>query len=231
MNFQACCLRRLITGKFPVLWFLLAGVSGPARGTDLIDQWVAAQTNLHTWSAQVVETRNIRTFSQPLVSTGQVWVAIPDHFRWELGRPPQTIAVRQPAELTIVYPRLKRVEQYPLQGETTGPWKDALALLDASFPQSRAKLEAQFQILSVTQTNGIATLALQPRSSAARKFIARVQIGFHTGDFSPASAELTFSDGSSLHNEFDHGQANPALDPSLFSPKIEPDFTVVQPVK
>ena len=231
MSFQARFVRRWITGMIPVLCFFLAGAGGLARGADLIDQWIVAQTNLHTWSAEVVETRHIKTFSQPLVSTGRVWVAIPDHFRWELGHPPQTIAVRQPAELTIIYPRLKRAEQYPLQAETTGPWKDALALLDASFPQSRAKLEAQFQIQSVTQTNGVATVSLQPRSSAARKFIARVEVAFHTDDFSPASAELIFGDGSSLHNEFNHGQANPSLDSSLFSPKIEPDFTVVQPAK
>jgi len=215
----------------PVLGFLLLCVSGPVYGEDLVDQWIKAQANLHTWSAQVIETRNIKTFSQSLVSTGQVWVAIPDHFRWELGQPPQTIAVREPAELTIIYPRLKRVEKYPLQGEINGPWKDALALLDASFPQSRAKLEAQFQIRSVTQTNGVATLSLQPRSSAARKFIGRVEIGFHTGDFSPAFAELVFGDGSSLRNDFNHGQANPALDSSMFAPKIDPSFTVVHPAK
>jgi len=47
----------------------------------------------------------------------------------------------------------KRVEKYPLNQNQTGPWRDVLALLDASFPRSRAELEAHFRVLSVVQTN------------------------------------------------------------------------------
>ena len=211
------------------LLFILPGV--PARCADLLDQWIAAQTNLHTWTADIVQTRNFKTLAEPLVSTGKVWIAVPDRFRWELGQPPQTIALRQPAELTIVYPRLKRVEKYPLLTGQTGPWRDALALLDASFPRSRTNLEAQFQILALTQTNGIAELSLQPRSAAARKFIARLEISFRADDFSPVGTALTFSDGSSLSNVFSHPVLNPPLDPQLFEVKMEPDYTVVEPLK
>jgi outer membrane lipoprotein-sorting protein len=211
------------------LLFILPGV--PTRAADLLDRWIAAQTNVHTWTADIVQTRNFKTLSQPLVSTGKVWIAVPDRFRWELGQPPQTIALRQPAELAIVYPRLKRVEKYSLQAGQTGPWRDALALLDASFPRSRTNLEAQFQILALTQTNGVARLELQPRSAAARKFIARLEISFRTDDFSPVGTALTFSDGSGLCNEFSHSAVNPPLDSQLFEIKMEPDFTVVEPLK
>lgn len=211
------------------LWLLLAG--GPGRAADLVDQWIGAQTNLHTWSAKIVETRVYKTLSQPLVSTGAVWVAVPDRFRWELGQPPQTIAIRQPDELTIIYPRLKQAEKYPLRADQPGPWKDALALLDASFPRSRTNLETQFQIQGLAQTNGVATLSLRPRRAAARKFVAGLAISFRTDDFSPVATELTFSDGSSLRNDFSGGVVNPPLAPELFSVTLGSDFTVVQPLK
>ena len=147
---------------------------GPIR--KFLDQWIAAQTNLHTWSADVVETRALKTLSQPLVSTGKVWVAMPNQFRWELGQPAQTIALRQPDQLFIIYPRLKRVEKYPLTGNQTGPWRDALALLDASFPRNRADLDSRFQLLSVIQTNAIIQVRLQPRSQAARKFMSEISV-------------------------------------------------------
>jgi outer membrane lipoprotein-sorting protein len=217
--------------KHVVLAGLFLWLKVSAGAADLVDEWIAAQTNLRTWTADIVQTRNFKTLSQPLVSNGKVWVAIPDRFRWELGQPPQTIALRQPAELMIVYPRLKRVEKYPLQAAQKGPWKDALALLEASFPRSRTNLEAQFQILALTQTNGVANLALQPRSAAARKFIARLEISFRVDDFSPVGTALTFSDGSSLSNEFSHSVVNPPLAPELFEVKLEPDFTVVEPLK
>jgi len=178
-----------------------------------------------------VQTRSFKTLAQPLVSNGKVWVAMPDRFRWELGQPAQTIALRQPSALTIIYPRLKRAEKYSLSAGQTGPWKDALALLEASFPRSRTNFESQFQILALTQTNGVANLTLQPRSSAARKFVARLEISFRANDFLPVSTALVFSDGSSLRNEFSHSVLNAPLEPQLFEVKLEADFTIMEPGK
>jgi outer membrane lipoprotein-sorting protein len=221
--------------NLPFAWlclaFSLAAMTAQAQSEKLLDQWIAAQTNLHTWSADVVETRALKTLSQPLVSTGKVWVAMPNRFRWELGQPAQTIVLRQPDQLFIIYPRLKRVEKYPLNGNSSGPWRDALALLDASFPRSRADLDSHFQLLSVIQTNGIIQLRLQPRSQAARKFMSEISVGVHTNDFSPASTELKFSDGSIMRNDFSHGIINPPLDASLFETNSDTNFTVVEPLR
>jgi outer membrane lipoprotein-sorting protein len=221
--------------SFPVAWFCLAfslvAMTAGAQSDKLLDQWIAAQTNLLTWSADVVETRALKTLSQPLVSTGKVWVAMPNRFRWELGQPAQTIALRQPDQLFIIYPRLKRVEKYPLNGNQSGPWRDALALLDASFPRNRAELDSHFRLLSVIQTNAIVQVNLQPRSQAARKFMSEISVTVHTNDFSPASTELRFSDGSIMRNEFTNGIINPPLKASLFESKFDTNFTVVEPLR
>jgi outer membrane lipoprotein-sorting protein len=209
----------------------LAALAAGAQSSELLDRWIAAQTNVHTWTADLIQTRSIKTLSQPLVSTGRVWVAVPDRFRWELGRPAQTIALRQPEQLLIVYPRLKRVEKYPLKNAQPGPWKDALALLEAAFPRSRAELEAQFQIVSLAETNAVACLALQPRSGLARKFVTGLEIRFRSDDFSPVSTALTFSDGSGMRNDFTNAVANPKLEEGVFEARIEPGFTVVEPLK
>jgi outer membrane lipoprotein-sorting protein len=213
------------------LAFSLAAATAQAQSEKFLDQWIAAQTNLHTWSADVVETRALKTLSQPLVSTGKVWVAMPNHFRWELGQPAQTIALRQPDQLFLIYPRLKRVEKYPLVGNQPGPWRDALALLDASFPRSRAELESHFQLLSVIQTNATIQLTLQPRSQAARKFMNEISVAVHTNDFSPASTELKFSDGSSMRNDFTNGVINPPLNAWLFETNFDTNFTIVEPLQ
>jgi outer membrane lipoprotein-sorting protein len=164
------------------------------------------------------------------VSTGKVWVALPDRFRWELGQPPQTIALRQPSQLLLIYPRLKRVEKYPLQGQQPGPWRDALALLDASFPRSRAELESHFLVKSVAPTNSIVCVTLQPRSASARKFMTEIQVCFRLGDFSLVSTDMRFSDGSDMRNEFTHSVLNAPLSEDCFDAKIEPDFTIVEPL-
>ena len=53
-----------------------------AEPPPFLDTWLAAQTNIHTWTADAIQTRSIKTFAQPLVSTGKVWVVTPNHFRW-----------------------------------------------------------------------------------------------------------------------------------------------------
>jgi outer membrane lipoprotein-sorting protein len=156
---------------------------------------------------------------------------MPDRFRWELGQPAQTIALRQSNQLSIIYPRLKRVERFPLDGEQTGPWKDALALLDASFPRSRAELESRFRILSVEQTNATVQVGLQPKSEFARRFMTELLITFHAQDCSPAAAELRFTDGSRMRNEFLNAVPNTPMSDALFETKLEPDFTVVEPAR
>ena len=198
---------------------------------DVLDRWFAAQTNIHTWSADLVQTRTLKVLAQPLVSTGKVWLATPDRFRWELGQPAQTIALRQPDQLFIIYPRLKRVEKYPLGDKQVGPWKDALALLEASFPRHRAELESRFRVLSVAQTNSIVQLTLQPKSASARKFMAEIQISFHATDCLPTATELRFSDGSSMRSEFTNAVLNAPISKELFEAKFDPEFVVVEPAR
>jgi outer membrane lipoprotein-sorting protein len=210
---------------------MAATVSHAADPSGLLDCWFTAQTNLQTWSADLTQTRSLKVLSQPLVSTGKVWVAVPNRFRWELGQPAQTIALRQPDQLFLIYPRLKRAEKYSLDGAPPGPWKDALALLEASFPRSRADLESHFRVLSVTQTNSIVQVALQPKSASARKFMTEIQVSFRTNDFSLTATELKFSDGSSMRSDFTNPLLNAPLDEGLFGAKLDPDFTVVEPLR
>jgi len=158
-------------------------------------------------------------------------VAAPDRFRWELGQPPQTIAIRQPTELYLLYPRLKRAEKYALAPDKAGPWREALALLEASFPSSRAQLESRFTVLSVSHSNQVAQVVLQPKSSFARKFMAEIRVGFSLDDFSPTCTELKFSDGSTMRNDFSSSRINMTLAPGLFEPELPPGTSVVEPGK
>lgn len=196
----------------------------------LVTSWLAAQTNLHTWSADFVQTRRLKSLTEPLTARGHVWFAAPNRFRWELGQPPQTIAVRTANDLLILYPHLKRVERYPLTGTQTGPWRDALAMLDAGFPRSQKALEARYRVLSDTVTNQVCQLALEPRSAGARRIMPRLEIDFDTNDFSLHGTELQFSDGSTLRNDFTNIVLNPRLDMKLFSPSIPKDYEVVEPL-
>jgi outer membrane lipoprotein-sorting protein len=227
------CCRAALTAKLRRgLWILpcLAATIVQAQNYEAqFNNWFAVQTNMQSWSAHFTQTRTLVAFSQPLVSTGKVWVE-PGQFRWELGQPPQTIVVRKPDELIIFYPRLKRAEIYELNQIPNGPIKDAMALLDVSLPRSKAELEKNFQLVSATVTNSILQMTLQPRSVSARQFVHAMIIGFHTNDYLIADSEMEFADGSRLLNDFSHVVLNQPISPALFETNIPPDYTVEEPL-
>jgi outer membrane lipoprotein-sorting protein len=214
---------------FLILLFLTAGLHA-ADYEAQFNKWFEVQTNLQSWSGDFTQTRTLTVLNQPLVSRGKVWVK-PGEFRWELGQPAQTIVVRTPDQLLIIYPRFKRAEKYPLDAVPSGPMRDALALLDASLPRDRATMEKNFQLLSAAATNSILQMTLQPRSEAARKFIGRVVISFHTNDFTIAETEMKFADGSKLRNDFTNVVLNQPIAPKLFEAELPPDYTVAEPLK
>ena len=226
-------LRRILPALRRCFWIPLCAVASVSHAGDpggRFDQWLAVQTNLQSWSADFIQTRSLKVLAQPLVSAGKVWVK-PGEFRWELGQPAQTIVLRQPDQLLIIYPRLKRAEKYALSATPTGPLKDALALMDATLPRDRATMEERFRLLSAAETNSLLQMPLQPKRASARKFISEILIAFRTNDFAIAVTELKFADGSSLRNDFTNTVLNQPMDLGLFDVKLTPDFTVVEPLR
>ncbi len=224
------------TRKRFVLLAMVVAFSGPfaasaAEVNQLLSNWLSSQTNLHSWSADVVQTRTLKALSQPLTARGRVWFMEPNLFRWELGEPAQTIAVRQPAEMLVIYPRLKRAERYPLDGNTAGPWRDALTLLEAGFPRNQADLEARFKIVSVTNSGDTGEVALQPKSAAARRMMPEIKITFGLKDASLRATELKFADGSTMRNEFTNAVWNPKIEATTFYPPMAADIKVVEPLR
>jgi outer membrane lipoprotein-sorting protein len=202
-----------------------------ADSNSALATWLEAQKDIHSWSADFVQTRRFKTLTQPLKESGKVSFAEPNRFRWELGHPAKTIAVRASNEMLLLYPLLKRAERYPLNSAAPGPWRDALALLEAGFPRSQSDMEAKFRIASQVVTNDVCDLVLQPKSAAARKMMPQIQISFDLKNRSLRATELQFADGSSLRNDFTNGVLNPKLDDNMFTPPIPADFKVVEPLK
>jgi outer membrane lipoprotein-sorting protein len=195
-----------------------------------LSAWLETQQQLHTWSADFIQTRTLKALKEPIRTPGRLWFAAPNQFRCELGEPAQTLAVRRTNELIVFYPRLKRAEKYPLGGDGREPWRDALSLLDAGFPTSREELEARFRIRSLERSEHQAQLTLEPVSARARKFLTELRLVFGQPAFVLEANEMRFSDGSSLRNDFTNAVANPALPLEVFVLTLGEDVKLVEPL-
>lgn len=212
------------------IWLLLGAPSYAAEQNELISAWLAAQTNLHTWSADFVQTRRLKSLTQPLTTPGKVWFAAPDRFRWELGIPAQTIALRQTNRVLVLYPKLKRVEQYDLADPGAASWREALLLLEAGFPRTRADLDMRFKLLSAPTVQGAMQITLEPRNLPARRLIPQLSIGIATNNLNLAFTELRLADGSTLRNEFTNAVLNPSWPDDPFAVSLGPDYQVIAPL-
>lgn len=219
-----------IIGVASIAFAGLTAASASENHAELLDRWFDAQSKMKTWSADLVQIRHLKALKEPLKTRGRVWFSNPNRFRWELGSPVQTVAVREDSALIVIYSRLKRAERYPLDDDSTGQWRDALTLLESGFPQSREEMEKQFNIVGVELKESFAVLSMEPRSANTRKLLKEVRIGFSTEDMMLRSTELLFADKSRLRNEFTNGKSNMKLEPSVFQANVPANFKVTNPL-
>jgi len=227
-------------GSYRPGWVLIIGVAlifctaskaCAAEFNPYVVKWLERQGEIITWSADLVQTRTFKSLAQPLVRTGHIWFASPDRFRWEIGNPAETIALRQSDKMQVIYPLLKRVEEYPLGSEAVGPWRDALALLEAGFPRSQREMESRFRLVSQEITNQACSMVLEPKSSAARKMIKQITVVFGTNDLTLLATALEFAGSATMRNDFTNAILNLPIDETIFSPPLPSDYTLVQPIK
>jgi outer membrane lipoprotein-sorting protein len=192
-----------------------------------LESWLAKQAQVTSWAADVVQTRKLKSLVRPLQSRGRVWVRSPNRFRWQLGEPPRTIAVRTDTELQIVYPLLRRVERYNLTETLDPSWRQVLALLELGLPSKPSEFYARYELVAAEPTSDGWRFELRPVATDARRFIDRVRLEVAKQDATIRANELVFADGSSMRTEFTNHQLNPALDEALFKVEAGEGFEII----
>jgi outer membrane lipoprotein-sorting protein len=212
-------------GVLAAFWMVHRALAGPAEEA-WVSRWLASATNLVTWQAGVTQTRHLKALTQPLVSTGKVWFAAPNSFRWELGDPPQSIALRSGDQLTVLTPRLKRAERVSLGSAAGAPVNDMLALLDAGFPRDPEAFAKRFEVTGVSTNAGVVRLDLKPREASARRMMPALAVELDELGWGLKGTDLTFVDGSRLRNEFSAVVTNAPMSPELFRTNLDAGWKV-----
>ncbi|MBL9175189.1 MAG: outer membrane lipoprotein carrier protein LolA [Verrucomicrobiales bacterium] len=225
---------RRIVGALRILLLLTGAGGGGAVSADgvadaALDRWLDAQAGLTSWKSEFVQTRHLEALTQPLSAPGTVWFVAPDRFRWELGRPVRSIALRDGSNLWMLSPPLKRAERYELATVAQGPMKDALTLLDSGFPRNGAEFRKRFELLQFSGTNATWMFRLRPRSLATRRLLPALSLEVRTNDLALVASELEFSDGSRMRNDFTGSERNPSIPPDTFAPVLDPGWKITTP--
>lgn len=231
-QFQRRCFSKSISNHMILGWLLCFMTFNAAAVDDeaLLDEWLTKQVAINTWTADVVQTRKIKSLFRPLESKGQVWFVQPNQFRWQLGDPPRTIAVRTQEELVIAYPKLKQLERYPFDNISNPAMQQALALLEVGFPSDPERFHERYELLSVNTIGEVRQFELQPKDKQARRLLAKVRLDVSSSDLTLLATELEFPDGSTMRNAFSEHMLNVELDASLFQIDAG-EYQIVEPLQ
>lgn len=200
----------------------LAALGAPSgQAEQALADWLARQTQLRSFVANVEQQRALVTLARPLLAQGQVWVQPPDRMRWELGQPPQTIAIRAGQTLTVSYPLLGEVESFPLAGADNPAAQQALTLLQAGFPTSTAEFGQSYALVDASLDQGRWLFELQPQEPGSRRLLKAVALQVDAQNLQLLGTIFRFPDGSEMRNRFSAIVENQALQADLFSPPSE----------
>lgn len=206
-----------------------APCSGAEDGKRELDEWLKAQTAILSWSADVTQIRKLASIKRTLSAPGKIWFVAPNRFRWQLGQPAKTLAIRNDQQLLILYPRLKRAERYSFSGVDDPAMRQALLLLEVGFPSDSQKFYAQYDFLNAQISDELRRFELQPRDPQARQLINTLRLEVRRSDGRLAATELTFPDGSTMRNEFSAHQINIDIPASQLETSLE-GYEVVEPL-
>jgi outer membrane lipoprotein-sorting protein len=197
----------------------------------VLSRWLDHHGAIDSWSADVTQIRSLKTLTRPLTSNGRMWFAQPNRFRWQLGDPPKTIAVRKDDVLMVVYPRLKQAERFPLGKEGESSWGQALALLEVGLPNGAETFCTSYELTGSSADAGTWAFDLRPADASARRLIERVRLEVTDKDLFLTATEIFFPDGSTMRNEFSGHQFDPVIDAAVFEVEIDDTYQVVEPLR
>ncbi len=199
-----------------VALLLPIGSLATTEAEQALSDWLAHQKTRSIWSANVVQTRQLPALVQALSSTGKVWFDGAERFRWELGDPPRTIAIRNGNVLQVTYPQLDRVEHYHDQGPDEQTLRMALELLEVGAPAGAGEFLARYRLVDATQDADSWTFELSPLDADIRRMIASLQLQVARSEFLLLGTEIEFQDGTRLRNTFDQHLFPEQFPPELF---------------
>jgi outer membrane lipoprotein carrier protein len=189
----------------------------PAAAMAPIKRWIAQQADIRTLSADFVQTRRLRVLRDPVARPGQFWFATPGSFRWQLGNPPETIALRRKDAVYLISVKGRKFSrQDPAAMAAKSGMRD-MPMMEFPMATDYASFAKRFEVRSIKVDGGLCTANILPRDASARKFLQKVEVVFDTNTGDMHAFEVAFRDGSALRNEFSNVQVNRRIDPATFS--------------
>lgn len=200
-------------------------VVGAEEKLDLapVERWLGRMGETKSVKADFVQQRYLRTLRRPLSTEGRLWLVYPDHFRWELGEPPTTIAIRDKERLTVIEPKKKSARLFslaPKGGVEGSSAPTSLQSMTQSFPRSMEELVGHYEIRDLVHKDNVYELILKPRDKSLSA-MRQVVFFIDAAEYYLHAVELQFGDNSKVRTSFTRLTFNHEIPATTFKPDLE----------
>ncbi len=216
-------LKSFLTCLLALGVLLTPGFSEQSLDLAPVEKWLERMEGTKSVEATFVQQKYLRTLRAPLTTTGHLWLQYPDNFRWELGDPPSTIAIRNKDMLTVLKPKKKRAQRISL---TTKSGKDgeqvpaSVRSMAKTFPRSMEELTEHFDILNLERGNKVYELTLKPKDKKLTLAMLRVVFFIDVEKYHLHAFEIQFRDKSRVRTTFTKLIFNPVISAGLLKPDL-----------
>ncbi len=186
-----------------------------------LETWIARQQTVRTLQGEFTQTRRLPTLRIPSRTPGKIWFEDDGSFRFQLGAPPATIAIRRGDTLTLIDKKKDTVRE--IKESTAGPETQQLLLMRFPVTDSLAEFRQLFDVTRMAVEDDRTALDLVPRDARATEFVREINLIYETTTGILTSFNVELANGGGLETKFTRVDINHRLPPDIFEPQMDTD--------
>ena len=203
-----------------------ASTGGSQEDLDaVLSRFDAVQAQIHTLSAEFVQTTRNSLLKQPIVAKGAFYLTKPDSVRWEYTSPEPMRFVVSEGQYTGYFPERKRAEKRDIKR-----WSEQLFRF-FGLGQGSKDLGKFYAIAlgpSEPDMKGSYLLVLTPKKRRVKKSVDEVKLWVDTTSLLPQRIDYMGKDGNERQIRFMNTRLNPELAAGLYKVDIPSDVPVTE---
>ncbi len=197
-----------------VFFALLRPTTAAEPDWSALESWIARQQNVRTLHGEFTQTRRLPTLRIPSRTPGKIWFEKNGPFRFQLGEPPETIALRRGDQLTLIDRKKNTTRE--ITPSTAGPETQQLMLMRFPVTDSLAEFRRLFDVTRMEESGDRTELDLIPKEPTATKFVKAINLEYETATGILTRFNVELANGGGLETRFTRVEVNRPLPADIF---------------
>lgn len=199
-----------------VLLFMVSGSLSPAENKqeDILRPWIEKQSRIRTLHATFVQTRRLPMVKFSVRNSGEIWFGPKGWFRWQVGSPPDLLAIQGPEGLALVQPSKRRARIFHpgVPDSQAAPF----ATISLPFASSYSEFSKRFKVLKLHAEKDRVEVNLRPSDPITSTHLVNIRVVFDPSTSVVTVFALQLSDGSEIVTELSEVECNIKIPEAMF---------------